>query len=77
MERLLSRYTDRERVLNLLDINSVADLPHPFTQKAEANKNLEVVVDNHAQPYIPFKSNSPAISRSHGTRKLWQQMFHP
>jgi transposase len=40
-------------------------------------KNLQVVVSNHAQPYIPFKSNS----RSHGnwTQRrpaIWKQMYH-
>lgn len=41
-----------------------------------SNANLQTVVDNHAMPCIPFKSNSRAISRSPGTTKLWRQMFH-
>jgi hypothetical protein len=35
MERLLARYTDRERVLNVTRMNSVADLPDDFYAEAE------------------------------------------
>jgi transposase len=36
--------------------------------------NLQTVVDNHAMPYIPFKSNSTGNKR--GQSVLWKQMFH-
>jgi len=42
-------------------------------------KNLQTVVDNHAQPYIPFKSNSVSFDRSQPNRTrpaIWRQMFH-
>jgi transposase len=51
-------------------------------------KNLQTVVDNHAMPYIPFKSNSKRRwglgtqqvhnQNAHWRRKsdLWKQMFH-
>src|SRR5882724_7366712 len=43
-------------------------------------KNLQVVVDNHAQPYIPFKSNSTKEDRWQKTRTsrpaTWKEMFH-
>ncbi|HKO99772.1 MAG TPA: transposase [Pyrinomonadaceae bacterium] len=42
-------------------------------------KNLQVVVDHHAQPYIPFKSNSVAFDKYQPTRAfpaIWKSMFH-
>lgn len=42
-------------------------------------KNLQTVVDNHAQPYIPFKSNSVTFDRQQPNRTrpaIWKQMFH-
>lgn len=36
--------------------------------------NLQTVIDNHAQPYIPFKSNSDPAKRS--TNTLWRRMYH-
>jgi transposase len=36
--------------------------------------NLQVVVDNHAMPYIPFKANS--VTNKRRQSKLWQQMYH-
>lgn len=42
--------------------------------------NLQTVVDNHAQPYIPFKSNSAPQDRWQKTRSsnsaIWKSMFH-
>jgi transposase len=38
-----------------------------------SDKNLQVVVDNHAAPYIPFKSNNVTGAKH---SKLWRQMFH-
>jgi len=42
-------------------------------------KNLQTVVDNHAQPYIPFKTNSVTFDRQQPNRNkpaIWKQMFH-
>lgn len=42
-------------------------------------KNLQVVVDHHAQPYIPFKANSVTFDRMQPNRAfpaIWKQMFH-
>jgi transposase len=36
--------------------------------------NLRLVVDNHAMPYIPFKSNSTTGDKRQS--KLWKEMFH-
>jgi hypothetical protein len=36
--------------------------------------NLRLVVDNHAMPYIPFKSNSVAEDKRHTA--LWKQMYN-
>lgn len=41
-----------------------------------SNANLQTVVDNHAQPYIPFKTNSVRENRSQGKPALWNQMYH-
>jgi transposase len=41
-----------------------------------SNANLQTVVDNHAQPYIPFKSNTDSLKRSPTRTVLWKQMFH-
>ncbi|HKB65756.1 MAG TPA: transposase [Pyrinomonadaceae bacterium] len=45
-----------------------------------SNANLQTVVDNHAQPYIPFKSNSTTEDRWQKTRSsrtaIWKQMYH-
>jgi len=40
-----------------------------------SNDNLQTVVDNHAQPYIPFKTNSVRENRSQGKPALWEQMY--
>ena len=40
-----------------------------------SNDNLQTVVDNHAQPYIPFKTNSTADHRWQGKPTLWKQMY--
>jgi hypothetical protein len=45
MERLLARYTDRERVLNLTRINSVADLPDEFYAQVEGVQVCKVSVN--------------------------------
>ncbi|MGI8732676.1 MAG: transposase [Pyrinomonadaceae bacterium] len=42
-------------------------------------KNLQTVVSHHAQPYIPFKSNSTNKDRWQKSRfrpAIWKQMFH-
>jgi transposase len=42
-------------------------------------KNLQVVVDHAAMPYIPFKSNSVTFDRTQPNRTrpaIWRQMFH-
>lgn len=42
-------------------------------------KNLQTVVDHHAQPYIPFKSNSRTFDPAQPNRacpRIWKQMFH-
>jgi len=41
-----------------------------------SNDNLQTVVDHHAMPYIPFKSNSVASSKSNPSTPLWKKMFH-
>jgi transposase len=44
-----------------------------------STKNLQAVVDNHAQPYIPFKTNSVVNDRwqkSKGRPAIWRQMYH-
>lgn len=41
-----------------------------------SNANLQTVVDNHAQPYIPFKTNSRQENRWAGKPALWKQMYH-
>jgi len=41
-----------------------------------SNANLQTVVDNHAMPYIPFKTNSTADHKWQGKPTLWKQMFH-
>lgn len=39
--------------------------------------NLQTVVDNHAQPYIPFKANSTREwSQRRPVPAIWKQMFH-
>jgi transposase len=38
--------------------------------------NLQTVLDHNAMPYIPFKSNSVAASRTNTNSALWQRMFH-
>lgn len=40
-----------------------------------SSANLQTVVDNHAQPYIPFKTNSQSENRSQGKPALWKQMY--
>jgi len=45
MERLLARYTDRERVLNLTRMNSVADLADSFYSQAEGIPVCKVSVN--------------------------------
>lgn len=39
-----------------------------------SDKNLRLVVDNHAQPFIPFKSNSRTNEPRHSA--LWKQLYH-
>jgi len=39
-------------------------------------KNLQTVVDHHAQPYIPFKANSTRDNRWAGRPAIWKSMFH-
>ena len=45
-----------------------------------SSANLQTVVDNHAQPYIPFKKNSVTEDSTQKTRSsrsaIWKQMFH-
>lgn len=36
--------------------------------------NLQTVIDHHAMPYIPFKSNSAPAKNSKNT--LWRRMYH-
>lgn len=39
--------------------------------------NLQTVVDNHAQPYIPFKTNSAQErTQRRPVPAIWKQMFH-
>ncbi len=39
--------------------------------------NLQTVVDNHAQPYIPFKTNSTQeMTQKRPTPAIWKQKFH-
>src|SRR5688572_30798834 len=39
--------------------------------------NLQTVVDNHAMPYIPFKTNSThEWSQRRSVPAIWKQMFH-
>ena len=38
--------------------------------------NFQTVIDHNAMPYIPFKSNSVARSRTNPNGKLWERMFH-
>jgi transposase len=39
--------------------------------------NLQTVIDNHAQPYIPFKANSAlARTQDRPVPALWKQMYH-
>jgi transposase len=39
-----------------------------------SGKNLQTIADNHAMPYIPFKSNSGVTDKKQSP--LWKQMFH-
>ena len=39
-----------------------------------SSKNLSVVIDNQAMPYIPFKSNSRINDK--GQSPLWKRMYH-
>jgi transposase len=41
-----------------------------------SNKNLKTVVENHAMPYIPFKSSSTGNSKNTKQSALWKQMYH-
>lgn len=41
-----------------------------------SSDNLQTVVDHNAAPFIPFKSNSVACSKSNPSTPLWQRMFH-
>ncbi len=43
--RRLVRYTDRERVLNILDVDAVEGLPNQFFAKAEGHTACRVTVD--------------------------------
>lgn len=39
-----------------------------------SSDNLQVVVDNNAQPFIPFKANSTTGEARHS--EIWKRMFH-
>ena len=39
-----------------------------------SSDNLQTVVDNHAMPFIPFKSNSITGKARHS--EIWKRMFH-
>lgn len=39
-----------------------------------SGNNLQTIADNHAMPYIPFKSNSGVTDKKQSA--LWKQMFH-
>ena len=41
-----------------------------------SSDNLQAVVDHAAMPYIPFKSNSVATSKTNPNNALWKRMFH-
>lgn len=41
-----------------------------------SSDNLQTVVDHHAMPFIPFKSNSVAESKTNPNNALWKRMFH-
>jgi transposase len=41
-----------------------------------SSDNLQTVVDHNAMPYIPFKSNSVAESKTNPNNALWKRMFH-
>jgi len=40
-----------------------------------SSENLQFIVDNNAEPYIPFKSNTKATTTAHSP-KIWRKMFH-
>jgi transposase len=41
-----------------------------------SSANLQTVVDHNAMPFIPFKSNSVAASKTNPNNALWKRMFH-
>src|SRR6267378_3006125 len=41
-----------------------------------SSDNLQTVIDHNAMPYIPFKSNSVAASKTNPKNALWKRMFH-
>lgn len=41
-----------------------------------SSDNLQTVVDHNAMPFIPFKSNSVAESKTNPNNALWKRMFH-
>lgn len=41
-----------------------------------SSNNLQTVVDHNAMPYIQFKSNSVAASKTNPNNALWKRMFH-
>lgn len=41
-----------------------------------STRNLQVVVDHAAQPYIPFKANSTRGNARYDKPAIWKQMYH-
>ena len=41
-----------------------------------SSANLQTVVDHNAMPFIPFKANSVAASKTNPNNALWRRMFH-
>jgi transposase len=41
-----------------------------------SSDNLQTVIDHNAMPFIPFKSNSVAESKTNPNNALWKRMFH-
>jgi len=67
------------RILQFLDSNFV--MQEVSADKAYlSNANLQTVIDHHAQPYIPFKTNSTTEDRWQKKRSsrtvLWKQLYH-
>jgi hypothetical protein len=45
-------------------------------QSLLVDDNLRTVVYHNAMPFVPFKSNSVAASRTNPNNALWKRMFH-